>query len=88
MLGVAWNCSGRKLASGGVDTLVCTWSLEPDGRLRREGGHPDQTLAAHGNVVEALAWDPILEHRLATTSSDKTLRCEGGGKDVEGRAQL
>lgn len=79
---MAWNCSGRKLATGSPDTMACIWVVEPDGRVRKDV--PDLTLSGHKDAVEHMVWDPVHENRLATTSSDKTLRIWDArtGKDV------
>lgn len=31
---VAWNCSGKKLASGSVDQTARIWHVEPHGHVR------------------------------------------------------
>jgi len=64
---VAWNCTGRKLASGSVDQTARVWSMSPTG-----GDH--MVLKGHTNSVHQLCWDPKHADYLATASADKTVR--------------
>eukprot|EP01116_Phalansterium_solitarium_P021064 TRINITY_DN6419_c0_g1_i3.p2 TRINITY_DN6419_c0_g1~~TRINITY_DN6419_c0_g1_i3.p2 ORF type:complete len:311 (-),score=53.57 TRINITY_DN6419_c0_g1_i3:802-1734(-) len=63
---VAWNCNGRKLASGSVDTTVRIWDVG--------SGSKDLELKGHTSGVDQLCWDPTNPDRLATASTDKTVR--------------
>jgi THO complex subunit 3 len=64
---VAWNCTGRKLASGSVDQTARVWTMASPG-----GEH--MVLKGHTNSVHQLCWDPTHPEYLATASADKTVR--------------
>ncbi|XP_074642173.1 THO complex subunit 3-like [Tubulanus polymorphus] len=66
---VAWNCDGRKLASGSFDKTVCIFSLERDTRLGKEN-----TFRGHSDSVDQLCWHPSNPDHLATASGDKSVR--------------
>jgi len=63
---VAWNSTGKKLASGSVDETARIWNLETGGK--------DVELRGHTASVDQLCWDPTNPDRLATASCDKTVR--------------
>eukprot|EP00026_Physarum_polycephalum_P009287 Phypoly_transcript_09405.p1 GENE.Phypoly_transcript_09405~~Phypoly_transcript_09405.p1 ORF type:complete len:355 (+),score=41.64 Phypoly_transcript_09405:188-1252(+) len=62
---VAWNCNGRKLASGSVDQTVRVWNIETN---------KDLELKGHTDSVDQLCWDPTHPDVLCTASADKTIR--------------
>jgi THO complex subunit 3 len=63
---VAWNCTGRKLASGSVDQTARIWSITRASQ--------DLELKGHTSSVHQLCWDPTNAERLATASADKTVK--------------
>jgi len=65
---IAWNCDGRRLASGGLDKSVCVVSLSSD-RLSK-----DHTYRGHSDAVDQLIWHPTDPDLLATASGDRTVR--------------
>ncbi|KAK2154221.1 hypothetical protein LSH36_274g04026 [Paralvinella palmiformis] len=65
---VAWNCDGKKLASGSFDKTVCTFTLDRD-RLSK-----DHTFRGHGDSVDQLRWHPSHPDLFVTASGDKTVR--------------
>lgn len=65
---VAWNCDGRKLASGSFDQTANVFNLEKD-RLSRE-----QSYKGHTDSVDQLCWHPSHPDLFATASGDKTVR--------------
>jgi len=65
---IAWNCDGRRLASGGMDKSVCVVSLSND-RLSK-----DHTYRGHSDSVDQLVWHPSDPDLLATASGDRTVR--------------
>mmetsp|Transcript_34754 Transcript_34754/g.48182 ORF Transcript_34754/g.48182 Transcript_34754/m.48182 type:complete len:317 (+) Transcript_34754:236-1186(+) len=68
---VAWNCSGKKLASGSVDQTARIWAVDPAGGKDQKS---ECELKGHTDSVDQLIWDPLNESQLATASGDKTLR--------------
>ena len=77
---VAWNCTGRKLASGSVDQTARVYDVE---HLSHSGR--DVELKGHSDSVDQVSWDPSSPDRLATVSADKTLRfwdVRAGGRAV------
>ena len=67
---VAWNCDGKRLASGSVDRTVCVWRVggsSGSGTLEHE-------LKGHQEAVDQLTWDPTHPDLLASASSDKSVR--------------
>jgi WD40 repeat protein len=67
---VAWNCLGKKLASGSVDQTARIWHIEPHGHSKAK----DMELKGHTDSVDQLCWDPKHGDLLATASGDKTVR--------------
>ncbi|XP_052772137.1 THO complex subunit 3-like [Mya arenaria] len=65
---VAWNCDGRKLASGSYDKSVNVFHLDRD-RLSK-----DVTFRGHSDSVDQLCWHPKHPDQLVTASGDKTIR--------------
>jgi len=65
---VAWNCNGRKLASGSVDQTVRVWTPLDHGAAR------DIELKGHTDSVDQLCWDPTHPDTLCTASVDRTIR--------------
>ncbi|XP_067928196.1 THO complex subunit 3-like isoform X2 [Watersipora subatra] len=65
---VGWSCDGRKLASGSTDRTVCTYSIDRE-RLSR-----DCHFKGHSDTVDQLTWHPKHPDKLATASSDKSVR--------------
>ncbi|EFJ07957.1 hypothetical protein SELMODRAFT_185709 [Selaginella moellendorffii] len=67
---VAWNCTGKKLASGSIDQTARIWHVEPHGHSKNK----DIELKGHSDSVDQLCWDPRHADLLATASGDKTVR--------------
>ncbi|XP_060066652.1 THO complex subunit 3-like [Ylistrum balloti] len=65
---VAWNCDGRRLASGSFDKTVNVFMLERDRLVK------DLTFRGHGDSVDQLCWHPKHPDHLVTASGDKTVR--------------
>ena len=65
---VAWNCDGRRIASGSVDKTVSVLSLEHD-KLRNESNYK-----GHTDSVDQVCWHPSHPDQLVTASVDKTVR--------------
>ncbi|KAH7283999.1 hypothetical protein KP509_34G034800 [Ceratopteris richardii] len=68
---VAWNCTGRKLASGSVDQTARIWHIEPHSHHNKV---KEMELKGHADSVDQLCWDPKHADILATASGDKTVR--------------
>ena len=66
---VAWNISGRRLASGSVDQTTRVWDVEHGARSGKE-----LELKGHSDSVDQVCWDPSNEDRLVSISGDKSLR--------------
>lgn len=66
---VAWNCEGKKLASGSVDQTVRIWPVESTVNKMRE-----VELRGHTGGVDNVAWDPLHPEILTSVSSDKSVR--------------
>ncbi|KAI8332062.1 WD40-repeat-containing domain protein [Chlamydoabsidia padenii] len=66
---VAWNCDGRRLASGSVDKTARVWIPHRGTDIRYS-----TELKGHTDSVDQLDWDPTHPDRLATASCDKTVR--------------
>ncbi|KAL6046121.1 THO complex subunit 3 [Balamuthia mandrillaris] len=64
---VAWNCTGRKLASGSVDNTTRVWNIS-------HSATKDLELKGHTNSVHQLCWDPTHQEHLATASADCTVK--------------
>eukprot|EP00873_Tetraselmis_striata_P045282 jgi/Tetstr1/465546/TSEL_010215.t1 len=69
---VAWNCTGKRLASGSLDKTARIWTVDvqSQGKLAKA----DIELKGHQQSVDNLCWDPTHADRLATASCDKTVR--------------
>ncbi|KAG6557382.1 hypothetical protein Mapa_000651 [Marchantia paleacea] len=67
---VAWNCQGKRLASGSVDQTARIWHIELHGSSKAK----DMELKGHTDSVDQLCWDPKHADLLATASGDKTVR--------------
>ncbi|KAH3762159.1 THO complex subunit 3 [Pelomyxa schiedti] len=65
---VAWNCTGKKLASGSVDTTARVFQIDPHHQGK------DIEFRGHTASVEQLCWDPLNQDILATASEDRTVR--------------
>lgn len=75
---VAWNVTGRKLASGSVDQTARVWDVEHGVQSGKQ-----TELKGHSDSVDQLCWDPTSGDRLATASADKSVRIwdiRGGSK--------
>lgn len=71
VLTLGWNCNGKRLASGAQDGAIKVWRISP------KHGRPERSeadLVGHTAAVTYIRWDPLNIERLATTSTDKTLR--------------
>lgn len=66
---MAWNCVGKKLASGSVDQTAHILSLDSHGSIRA-----DVSLVGHTDCVDQLTWHPTHPDTLGTASGDKTVR--------------
>ena len=66
---MAWNISGRRLASGSVDQTTRVWDVEHGARSGKE-----LELKGHSDSVDQVCWDPSNEDRLVSISGDKSLR--------------
>ncbi|KAI8075296.1 WD40-repeat-containing domain protein [Gongronella butleri] len=66
---VAWNCDGRRLASGSVDKTARVWIPHRGTDIKHS-----LELKGHTDSVDQLDWDPTHPDRLATASCDKTVR--------------
>jgi len=79
---IAWNCDGRRLASGGLDKSVCVVALAND-RLSKE-----DTYKGHSDAVDQLIWHPTEPDLLATASGDKTVRIwdSRSDKSIKGKS--
>jgi len=66
---VAWNASGKKLASGSCDETARVWSLDRRGHCTLE-----VELKGHTDAVEQLVFHPEHEDLLCTASGDKTVQ--------------
>jgi THO complex subunit 3 len=69
VLCLAWNRSGDKLASGSIDTTIRVYP-----NADRRHAKDSLELTGHGALIGSIAFSPIEEDTLASTSSDKTLR--------------
>lgn len=65
---IAWNNHGNRIACGLIDRLVRVWNPEkPEIRYSTE-------LKGHSGAVEKIQWDPTHSDRLASASTDGTVR--------------
>ena len=82
---IAWNNHGNRIACGLIDRLVRVWNPEkPEIRYTTE-------LKGHSGAVEKIQWDPTHSDRLASASTDGTVRfwdyrseCWGYGQEATG----
>ncbi|OXA63150.1 THO complex subunit 3 [Folsomia candida] len=65
---VAWNCEGRKLASGSFDKTVAMFTLDKD-KLKT-----DHVFKGHTDSVDQLCWHPQHPDLLGSASGDKSVR--------------
>ena len=65
---VAWNCDGRRIASGSVDKTVSVLSLEHE-KLRSEAN-----FKGHTDSVDQVCWHPSHPDQLVSASVDRTVR--------------
>ena len=65
VIGVAWDPTGRKVASGSNDKTVRVWDGETGRELLVLRGHEDKVIG--------VVWDPA-GRRIASSSHDKTVR--------------
>ena len=61
---LAWSPSGRRLASGGADECVRTWSVEASASAKPE--RSELALMGQGGAVAAVEWHPRREDQLAS----------------------
>lgn len=66
---VAWNTTGQYFATGSVDRTVAIWEIDNMNNIRLH-----KELRAHTGSIDQLCWDPKTPNRIATASSDKTVR--------------
>lgn len=74
---VAWNITGRKLASGSVDKTARIWSVDAHATKDLElVGHTVLEISPKfpQDSVDQLCWDPTHPDRLATASIDRTVK--------------
>lgn len=69
---LSWNITGKKLASGSGDQTVRIWSIEPFAVSKPE--RIDLELRGHTNVINNVAWSPVDQDIVASTSEDRTVR--------------
>lgn len=74
---VAWNSTGSRVASASTDRTARIWYPErlpePRSRSRSTVGYTWE-LKGHGASIEQVSWDPTHSDRLATASSDRTVK--------------
>ena len=63
---VAWNCTGDRLASAGIDAVVRVWN--PENKSRHD------SLQGHRTGILSVGWHPSENACLASASNDKTVR--------------
>ena len=66
---MAWNCTGRKLASGSVDRTLRIWDIH-----HGKGDKAEAELKGHTEGVDQVCWHPSHQDQLATASGDKSVR--------------
>lgn len=73
---VAWNSTGSRVASASSDRTVRVWYPEklPEPRSRSRPSGYTWELKGHTATIEQVSWDPTHSDRLASVSSDKTLK--------------
>ncbi|KAK9819562.1 hypothetical protein WJX81_004712 [Elliptochloris bilobata] len=69
---LAWNRSGRKLASASRDRTICIWHVAPSGQAKAD--KPQVTLHGHSGHLQAVVWDPSHEEHVASAADDRTVR--------------
>ncbi|KAJ3123597.1 hypothetical protein HK098_001807 [Nowakowskiella sp. JEL0407] len=79
---VAWNCDGKKVASGSFDQSARVWTLSQC--TNNQTNRDSVELRGHQGDVDQLCWDPSNPDRLVTASVDKTVRLW----DIRGTIQV
>jgi len=69
VISVAWNATGRKLASSSLDCTAKVWNFETPYTTFK-----DLELKGHTESVDQLCWNPQNDVQLATASTDKTVK--------------
>lgn len=57
VLHLAWNCDGRRLASGAADKSIRIWAVEPHCSVAKSE-RSEAEYTSHGDVVSFLEWRP------------------------------
>jgi len=68
---VAFSADSTQLASGGWDTNICLWDVE---QCAVAGTGQAKVLSGHTDWIHSMAWAPHGRRRLASSSSDHTVR--------------
>eukprot|EP00850_Spirogloea_muscicola_P004517 SM000019S05061 [mRNA] locus=s19:698378:702152:+ [translate_table: standard] len=71
---VAWNSTGRKLASGSTDYTANIWHIDPAGSGKTGGAGKEVELRGHTSSVEQVCWHPSHPDTVATCSFDRSVR--------------
>ncbi|PNW75804.1 hypothetical protein CHLRE_12g559850v5 [Chlamydomonas reinhardtii] len=68
---VAWNCDGRRLASGAADRIIRVWTPEPHCNVTKTE-RSDAEYASHSDAVSCIEWRPDHADVLASCSNSKS----------------